>query len=413
MTLDLANTDKLATFAGEARRAGIEVLPPCVNGSFVDFLAVAPSSLVASDTASRSRPDATVPGGRLPAGESPGTTKRGAIRYSLAALKNIGPAAVQTIIDEREKQREVRRPRRLRAPAEPQGAEQARARNAVGCRCLRRLRAEPLPRLLQRRADPRARRPPRRRCRDRHDRHVRRRQFERQRRDARPAARESLDADGALDEEFKAIGFYLSGHPLDAYESTLKTLNITSYAEFVSAVVDRGASGGRLAGIVVAARERRSAKGNKFAFAMFSDQTGSFEAVIFSDTLDACGHLLEAGTAVVIGVEAERDGDTVKLRVGGLEALDAAAANAMRGMKVVLDGEAILAAPTQLADVRTHLKSAAANAGRGAEISFVLRLADGREIDLAMPRARFTMTPNQIGELIDDAGRHRRRRGLR
>ncbi|MEQ1612757.1 MAG: DNA polymerase III subunit alpha, partial [Hyphomicrobiaceae bacterium] len=73
MTLDMANTDKLSMFAGEARRAGIEVLPPCVNESFVDFDAI------------------------------PGADgKPGAIRYSLAALKNIGPAAVQTVIDERE-----------------------------------------------------------------------------------------------------------------------------------------------------------------------------------------------------------------------------------------------------------------------------------------------------------------------
>ena len=37
MTLDLANTDKLAMFASEARKAGIAVLPPCVNASHVEF----------------------------------------------------------------------------------------------------------------------------------------------------------------------------------------------------------------------------------------------------------------------------------------------------------------------------------------------------------------------------------------
>jgi DNA polymerase III subunit alpha len=202
-----------------------------------------------------------------------------------------------------------------------------------------------------------------------------------------------------LDEEFKAIGFYLSGHPLDAYESTLKSLNIMSYVDFVTAAVERGASGGRLAGIVVSARERRSAKGNKFAFAMFSDQTGSFEAVIFSDTLNACGHLLETGTAVVIAVEAERDGDTVKMRVQGLEALDAAAANAMKGLKIVLAGAAIQE-PTKLDALRSYLKGAVAPAGRGSEVSFVVRLGDrGRDVDIALPRTRFTLTPLQIGEL--------------
>ena len=39
MTLDMANTDKLAQFAAEAKKSGIVVKPPCVNASEVDFLA--------------------------------------------------------------------------------------------------------------------------------------------------------------------------------------------------------------------------------------------------------------------------------------------------------------------------------------------------------------------------------------
>ena len=62
MTLDMGNTDKLAMFASEARKSGIRMLPPCVNQSGVDF------------------------GVEPPAGDA----KLGAIRYSLAALKNIG-----------------------------------------------------------------------------------------------------------------------------------------------------------------------------------------------------------------------------------------------------------------------------------------------------------------------------------
>ena len=86
--------------------------------------------------------------------------------------------------------------------------------------------------------------------------------------------------------EFEAVGFFLSGHPLDAYASVLAKLGILTYAE-LEARADRGAVAGRLAGIVVAARERRSQKGNKFAFAVFSEPTGQFEAVIFSETLAA------------------------------------------------------------------------------------------------------------------------------
>src|SRR6185436_1426148 len=121
-----------------------------------------------------------------------------------------------------------------------------------------------------------------------------------------------------LQHEFEAIGFFLSGHPLDAYASVLAKLNVVSYSE-LEARSDRGATAGRLAGIVVSARERRSQKGNKFAFAMFSEPTGQFEAVIFSEALAASRHLLEAGAAVLLTVEGERDGDVLKLRVQSIQ----------------------------------------------------------------------------------------------
>ena len=84
-----------------------------------------------------------------------------------------------------------------------------------------------------------------------------------------------------LSAEFEAVGFYLSGHPLDQYERVLAKLGVRRFSEF-EVLAQRGATAGRLAGIVIAARERRSQKGNKFAFATFSDATGQFEAVIFS-----------------------------------------------------------------------------------------------------------------------------------
>src|SRR5512145_120615 len=66
MTLDIGNTDKLNSFAQEARRMGIRIEPPSVNHSEAGF---------------------------MPSG--------GAIRYSLAALKNVGRHAVEHVCDER------------------------------------------------------------------------------------------------------------------------------------------------------------------------------------------------------------------------------------------------------------------------------------------------------------------------
>ena len=76
---------------------------------------------------------------------------------------------------------------------------------------------------------------------------------------------------------------------------------------------------------------------------MFSEPTGQFEAVIFSETLAASRHLLEPGTAVLLTVEGERDGETLKLRVQSIQSLDEAAEGVQKGLKVVLDGRAVQA----------------------------------------------------------------------
>ncbi len=369
MTLDMANTDKLAAFASEARKAGITVLPPCVNSSFVNFGAI--PFIVPGDSPAGSRP--------------PGT---GSIRYSLSALKNIGPAAVQTIIDEREKNGPFEDlsdfARRLNPKSlNKRGIETLAAAGSFEAfeksRSLVHGNAEQILALAGRLATNAS---------------VGMNDLfggagggaaDAARLDLRPAR--VWTPMEQLDEEFKSVGFYLSGHPLDAYESTLRGLGISSWADFELAA-QNGVSAGRLAAIVVSARERRSQKGNKFAFAMFSDQTGSFEAVIFSDTLDQCGHLLTAGTAVVISIEADRDGDTLKLRVQALQALDEAAANLQREVKVVLDANVIGANPSQLTDLRALLKP-----GGKSDIRFVLRLNDREtEIDIGFSRARFDLS---------------------
>jgi DNA polymerase-3 subunit alpha len=195
-----------------------------------------------------------------------------------------------------------------------------------------------------------------------------------------------------LSHEFDAVGFYLSGHPLDQYEQALQKLGVKRYVEF-EAMTERGATSGALAGIVIAARERRSQKGNKFAFAMFSDTTGQFEAVIFSDTLAAAGALLEPGTPVKLMVSAEREGDTVKMRVEGIEALDKAVASVQRGLKLVLDRRVIEKNTNALAQIKARLKP-----GKG-EVRFVLPLGDrGKEVELSAA-GRYDVSPAMAGVL--------------
>ncbi len=362
MTLDMANTDKLAVFAAEARRSGIAVKPPCLNASGVDFL-----------------PEPSLADGQP-----------GAIRYSLAALKNIGSGAVESIVGIRDAGGRFKSlgdfASRLNVKAlNKRALETLAAAGAFDAleadRALAHGNVDQVMALAQRLASDAA------------------------------SGISDLFGGGAtsapqldlrpvrawtpmerLEKEFDAIGFFLSGHPLDEYESVLTTLGVQSWTDF-EAATERGASAGRLAGVVVSARERKSQKGNKFAFAMFSDASGQFEAVIFSDTLAQSRDLLEPGTPVLITVEAEREGDTVKMRVQGMEALDKAAGAVQRGLKLVLAPNAVLTRRADIAGIRELLKP-----GRG-EIRLVLKLDEkGREVELAVP-GRYEVGPMLRGTL--------------
>ena len=87
-----------------------------------------------------------------------------------------------------------------------------------------------------------------------------------------------------LQREYDAVGFFLSGHPLDDYAAVLKNLRVQSWAEF-SRAVKAGATAGRVAGTVVSRTERRTKTGNKMGIIGLSDPSGHYEAVMFAEGL--------------------------------------------------------------------------------------------------------------------------------
>ena len=300
----------------------------------------------------------------------------------------------------------VRGPRRLRRALRPQGAQQARAGDAGRRRRLRRVRPQPGAGAGQRRCHPGLRQPHRGERGAGHRRPVRRRGRRRPRTRWICAPVKTWTPMEKLQHEFDAVGFFLSGHPLDAYAGVLGKLGVVSFAE-LEARADRGATAGRLAGVVVNARERRSQKGNKFAFAMFSEPTGQFEAVIFSETLAQSRHLLEPGTAVLINVEGERDGEALKLRAQSIESLDKAAEGVQKGVKVVLDGRSLKGGGGGGANGGSgpldELKALLKPNGKGTICLSIALEEKGREAEIALP-GFFDISPGAEGRDLHGAG---------
>ena len=357
MTLDMGNTDKLNGFAQEARRLGMRIEPPSVNRSEVGFV---PSE--------------------------------GAIRYSLAALKNVGRHAVEHICAEREAKGPFRNLRDFAQRIDPHAVNKRALETLAASGALEELGIDRatafanVDRILalaqQAYRDKEAGQgalfssvmPVPGQGRD-----------QAQGKQDFPQAKPWVPTD-RLSREFEAVGFFLTGHPLDDYKDVLEALGAETWLEFAAKARTRRAVG-TLAGTVLHARERKGKSGNAYAFVAFSDPTGQFEAVVFSEALAASRALLEPGKAVLIDVEAEADGESVKVRVQRLASLDKAAEARHAGMKIYVEDARALAA----------LAEQVGGGGGQGQFRLVLRLED-REVEFVLPQG-IDATPKQRSAL--------------
>jgi DNA polymerase-3 subunit alpha len=195
-----------------------------------------------------------------------------------------------------------------------------------------------------------------------------------------------------LNREYDAVGFFLSGHPLDDYAAALKRLRVLPWNEFARSV-KAGATAGRLAASVVSRVERRTRTGGKMGILGLSDPTGHFEAVIFSEGLAQFRELLEPGSAVLLHVGAEAQGDDVRVRIHSAESLDDAAAKTQRGLRLFMQS----ADPIELVAKRLNGGTAGRGEGTG-EVSIVLLLPGGAEVEVKLP-GRYAVSPQVAGAM--------------
>ena len=354
MTLDMGNTDKLSEFRAEAERLGVKVEPPSVNWSGVAF-------------------------------EVEGNT----IRYALAALKGVGHQAVEAIVEARA-QRTFADLADFASRINPRAVNKrvleslaaAGALDALESNRARVFAAVDAMLATAQRA---------------HD-------------DVAVGQSELFGGDAArtplvlaniepwlpaerLQREFDAIGFFLTGHPLDDYAATLNRMRVQSWAEFARAV-RAGATAGRVAGTVVARTERRTRTGSKMGIIGLSDPTGHYEAVVFSEGLAQFRDLLEPGAVVLLMLSAELQGDDVRARIQMVEPLEQAAAKLSKGLRVFLRGEA----PIESVAKRLEGPGSERSPQDNGEVALVLMLGEGTEVEVKLP-GRFKVSPQIAGAI--------------
>ena len=349
MTYDMNNTDKLNIFRQELSRLKIPLLAPDLNRSNADF-----NVEIMEDGAK-------------------------AVRYALAAVKNVGGAAMQSVVAER--------------AASGSFQDIADFANRVDSKAVNKRQIENLASAggfdsilanrqkvfagadtIMRNAAVAA--------------------------SERESAQVSLFGDGAaaavnaltlpnlpdwpemerLKREFDAIGFYLSAHPLDAYKKVLERLRTKTAVELVVQAKRRDAGILRMAGIVIGKQERVSQRGNRFAFVQLSDATGVIEVMLFSEILQASRELLDSGEPLLVTVTADaRDGEDPRFLAQAIRLLDEAAAQTDAGLKLYMNDN------KPLENLKSILEREAAR-GKG-RVSLVLDLEDGQELEVELPGA--------------------------
>ena len=285
LSCDMGNTDKVVRYINECKEHEIEVLPPDINESFADFTVI-------SDR----------------------------IRFGLAAVKNVGGSALESILEVRGQDgpyksledfclrvdgRKVNRrvvESLIKAGAFDSLGTKRSQLFAILDQALDQAQAAQRDRLSGQislfAAMPKA-------------------QADRATTIELPDLPE-WDEKQRLTLEKETVGFYLTGHPLDKHRREL------------AAVVDTDLHGlkewgdnqpVRVGGLIRQWKPHRSKKGAAMAFVTLEDTVDSVEVVIFPEAYAACAHLLGGDEPIVIQGKAQKEESGVKLIADTVDSL--------------------------------------------------------------------------------------------
>ncbi len=354
MTYETASTDKLNVFRQELDRLKIKLLPPDVN-----------------------RSEATFNVERLPDGTL-------AVRYALAALKNVGEGAMKALVAEREAKGLFKDLSDFARRMDPKAINRRQLENLVKAGAfdsLEKNRARLFKGIdiVLRNAQSAAE--------ERNSAQVNLFGGIAQPKLILPAEPEWPMGE-KLSQEFEAIGFYLSAHPMDAYATTLKRLQVLKATEIPRHLRLGGQGRIKVAGSVLAKQERTSARGSRYAFLSMSDASGIYEVTLFSEVLNVSRELLDSGQPLLLTVDARVDDEQLRLTGQAVESLDAAAAKTAAGLKIYIADECALSALQTLIGREAR--------GRG-KIILVPRFGN-REVEIALKQT-YSISPHTIGAL--------------
>ena len=306
LTVDHADTEKVAKYIADARHLGITVAPPVINRAALNFTIEDDDRRPTTDRRKSSSGS----------GQPSAVGGRSTIRYGLAAIKNAGEGAVQLLIDEREANGPFKDPVDL--------AERLDLRR-IGKRALESMVKVGV-------FDEWGTRPQMIDALDRMIGHSGSTHAAaavgqltlfgggggsiavnliRSEKDAPKIERRLL-----LDWEKELIGVYLSEHPLQHRLADLEEIVTARTGELDATWNGRGVT---LAGLVAGLRTLNTKKGQPMAFVTLEDLAGKVDLVFFPKVWAACREMVQVNQILVVRGQVQAENENVSILVNSAQ----------------------------------------------------------------------------------------------
>jgi DNA polymerase-3 subunit alpha len=331
MTYDMGNTDKLSIFREDAAKFGIEVLAPDINKSEVLF----------GVEALGNRQE----GGKESSSPNASSLMPYAIRYALAAVRNVGAAAMEGVVSEREQNGAYKNIFDFSERVPPEALNRRALEYLIKAGAFDSLhpnRGQLFANIELVMAHGTAAQ------RDRESQQVSLFGGADEKTKHVPKLAEHKDWSSLekLGHEFSAIGFYLSSHPLSGYATALGTMGITQ-SNLLADKLDSQYRHVKLAGIVMGKKFKVSDKG-RFAFLQLSDMGGVFEVSVFNEMLlNQQRDNLENGKILYISADGKSEEAGIRLIAQNISLLDDTIAKGQRSrggnkFTITINGESAI-----------------------------------------------------------------------
>lgn len=136
-----------------------------------------------------------------------------------------------------------------------------------------------------------------------------------------------------LASEKKALGFYITGHPLDAHAESISQLGAVGSAEL--AALETG-SRATIAGVVTDLQLRTTKKGDRFAIFRLEDQLGSVKCVLWPEPYSRHSAALQDQAPVLVTGRTEADETSVTIFAERIVDLNGAVQRKAQEMMILL-----------------------------------------------------------------------------